>query len=519
MQDTVTEESEITENPDGSAVVHFPKEVAASSSHGDNLAEKLDKFKLNTVAADLLELIEHDKESRKKRDQQQEEGIQRTGLGDDAPGGATFPGASKTVHPALAEGCVDFSARAMKEIFPARGPVKTKIYGKEDRPKLDKAKRKKDFLNWQLTTKIKEYRSEKEVMLTQLPLGGSQFEKYWHDTQAKRIRMEFVPIDELLLPHAATAFYAAQRITHMQYLTKQTFEARVSSGFYRDLDNMVREGVPEQTASAEASNKIEGKDSSGYNEDGVRVVYETQVLMEELESEEDKDSKPYIIHIDVATSQILAIYRNWREDDESFARLDWIVENKFIPWRGAYGIGLLHLIGSLAASATGAIRALLDSAHINNTPTAVKLKGGRASGASTTVEVTAVQEIEAPPGTDDIRKVMMAMPFNQPSAVLFQLLEWLTNQAKGVVATAEERIADASNAMPVGTALALIEQGSQVFSSIHARLHASQAMALQIICRLNFDYPNTEDMARFGLVPEDFKDNDDIEPVSDPNIF
>lgn len=510
--------TEIAEQPDGSALVTLPEAEDEEVGFGANLAEKLSDFKLQQLASDLLDLIEKDKDARKKRDEQQEEGLRRTGLGDDAPGGATFSGASKTVHPVLAEGCVDFSARAMKEIFPARGPVKTKIYGKEDRPKLDKAKRKKDFLNWQLTNKISEYRAEKEVMLTQLPLGGSQYEKYWIDPVAQRIKMEFVPIDEILLPFSASSFYGASRVTHVQNIIKSTFEDRIRSGFYRDIRNSITEGEPEPTASEEANRKIEGKEPSGYNEDGTRTIYETHCLLN-LEDEEDEELKPYIVHIDASADKILAIYQNWREGDESYTKLDWLVENKFIPWRGAYGIGLLHLIGSLAGSATGALRALLDSAHINNTPTAIKLKGGRASGANTTVEVTAVQEIDAPPGVDDIRKVIMGMPFNQPSPVLFQLLEWLTNQAKGVVATAEERIADASNNMPVGTALALIEQGSQVFSAIHARLHASQAKALEIICRLNFDYPNVEDMARFGLTPEDFKDNDDVEPVSDPNIF
>jgi len=514
-----TEMDDIEELDDGSAIVKMPEAPESEDSdHYSNLAETLPDFDLNTLSSDLLDLIAKDKEARKKRDEQQEEGLRRTGLGDDAPGGATFDGASKVVHPVLAEGCVDFSARAMKELFPAAGPVKTKLHGEQSRPTLDKARRKRDYLNWQLTTQIEEYRPEKEILLTQLPLGGSQYEKYWFDPAMGRIRMEFVPIDEVLLPYAATSFYTSPRMTHMQTLTKHVFEERIRSGFYKDVTNLITEQVPEETASQQANNKIEGKDDSGYNEDGCRLVYETKCWRE---LEDDDQPRPYIIHTDASTTKILAIYRNWSEDDEKAQPRDWWVEDKFIPWRGAYGIGLLHLIGSLAGSATGALRALLDSAHINNAATAVKLKGGRASGQTTVVDVTSVQEIEAPPGTDDIRKVMMPMPFNPPSAVLFQLLEWITNQAKGVVATAEERISQASNTMPVGTALALIEQGSQVFSSIHARLHASQARALRIICRLNFENPepHREDMARYGLVPEDFKDNDDIEPVSDPNIF
>lgn len=512
------QEETVEELQDGSAIITLPEdETAEEGDFYSNLAETLDPFELNTMASELLELIEKDKEARKRRDEQQEEGIRRTGLGDDAPGGATFDGASKVVHPVLAEGCVDFSARAMKELFPANGPVKTRILGKDDSKALERARKKRDYLNWQLTTQIVEYRSEKEIELTQLPLGGSQYMKFWHDPSIGRHRTEFVPVDECFLPYAANSFYFSPRFTHQQTLTRHVFEERVAAGLYVDLDNLVAEaGEPEQTASAEATDKIEGKTSTGYNEDGVRIVYETSCYRT---IKDDSKPKPYIIHLDEPTGKVLGIYRNWAEDDEKSEKLDWWVEDKFIPWRGAYGIGLLHLIGSLASSATGALRALLDSAHINNAPTAIKLKGGRASGQNTEIAVTAVQEIDAPAGVDDIRKVMMPMPFNPPSQVLFALMQELTNMARGVVATAEERIADAGNNMPVGTALALIEQGSQVFSSIHARLHSAQKKALDIICRLNRQYPDLESMARFEVTPEDFEENSDIDPVSDPNIF
>ena len=507
----------ITELDDGSVLVEDSSETVSSSTEGDfyaNLAETLDDFTLNTLATDLLDLIEKDQEARKERDKQQEEGIRRTGLGDDAPGGATFDGAASVVHPVLAEGCVDFSARSIKEMFPSNGPVRTKIIGEEQPDSLEKARKKRDFLNFYLVERMPEYRSEKEVLLTQLPLGGSQYEKYWFD--GKRVRMEFVPIDKVLLPYSANSFYTATRITHVKELTEEAVTTLVNDGFYKDVFGMAPDEV-EETDSQKATSKIEGKTDSGYNEDGVRIVYE--VTCDRAIG--DEEVAPYVVHIDEHTSQVCAVYRNWKESDEDQERLDWWVEDKFIPWRGAYGIGLPHLIGGLSAALTGALRALLDSAHINNAPTAIKLKGGRASGQNVSLEMTAVTEIEAPAGTDDIRKVMMPVPFNPPSQVLFQLLDWITAQAKGVVATAEERIADAGANMPVGTALALIEQGSQVFSSIHARLHDSQRKALKIICRLIADYPEhaLADLGRFGLVPADFLDSDDIAPVSDPNIF
>ena len=204
-------------------------------------------------------------------------------------------------------------------------------------------------------------------------------------------------------------------------------------------------------------------------------------------------------------------------------KLDWIVEFKFIPWRGAYAIGLPHLIGGLSAALTGALRALLDTAHINNTATMLKLKGAKISGQSQQVDVTQIVEIEGAPGVQDIRQIAMPMPFNPPSQVLFELLGWLDNAAKGVVTTSEEKIADVTSNSPVGTTQALIEQGAAVFSAIHARLHDSQARVLKVLCRLNrwyFDDMQKGDMVQdLEITREDFAKNTDVVPVSDPHIF
>jgi hypothetical protein len=515
---------QLTEQDDGSVIVNDLEAVDKSEIGQDffeNLAVSVDSFGLNDLASNLLDLIERDAEARKKRDEQYAEGIKRTGLGDEAPGGADFEGASKAVHPVLAEGCVDFAARTTKELFPPNGPVKMKIIGKADEEKLEKARRKRDFLNWTLTTKIAEYRDEEEILLTQLPLGGSQYEKFWFDPALRRICMEFVPIDKVLLPFSATSFYTSQRITHVQEITQVTFEDRERSGLYRKVP-ITKEASPQETPAKKATDAVEGVEEDAYNSDGLRTVYEVDCRISVKDDPLSKGEDGwYIVHVDKATRAVLGLYRNWEPEKSLLDRIEWWVEKKFIPWRGVYGIGLPHLIGSLSGALTGALRALLDSAHINNAPGALKLKGGRASGQNTEVAITEVREIDAPSGVDDIRKVIMPMPFNPPSPVLFQLLEWITNQAKGVVATAEERISEASNNMPVGTAMALIEQGSQVFSSIHARLHESQRRALKIICRLIVQYPDEhmQDLQRFGLTPQDFMENDDIEPVSDPRIF
>jgi chaperonin GroES len=517
--------TEVQEMPDGSAVVTMediegPQE---SPDFYENLAESMNPGELGEIAMRYLDLLENDKEARKERDKKYEEGLKRTGMGNDAPGGATFAGASKVVHPAMAEGCVDFAARAMKELFPPDGPVRTKILGKVDDEKTERAERKRDYMNWQITEQIEEFRDEQEQLLTQLPLGGSQYFKIWYDEHKKRPCVEFLPIDRVILPFAATNFYTAQRAADVNEITQWEFKRRVKSGMYRDIDFVRATQEIEPTAPQKANEKIEGKQWQD-NDDGLRKVYHIYTW---LELEEDKfakgESAPYILMIDELSTEVVGLYRNWEEQDETFTKLDWIVEFKFIPWRGVYAIGLPHLIGGISAALTGALRALLDSAHINNAATMLKLKGAKISGQSQQIDVTQVAEIEGAPGVDDIRKIAMPMPFNPPSQVLFELLGFLDTAAKGVVTTAEEKIADINANAPVGTTQALIEQGAVVFSAIHARLHDSQARVLKILGRLNRWYLDEqrkgEVVADLEISRQDFATNTDVVPVSDPHIF
>jgi hypothetical protein len=520
------DESEIEELPDGSAIVRMEgKGPMEDEDFYQNLADGdvIDSLDLGSMALRYIQLVEKDKEARKQRDKQYEDGIRRTGLGNDAPGGANFNGASKVVHPVMAEACVDFAARAFKELFPPDGPTRTQILGDVDEEKVAIAERKRDFMNWQLTDQVEEFADEQEQMLTQLPLGGSQYLKLWYDDKKKRPCAQFLPIDNVLLPFAAGSFYTAQRVTEVDDISDYEFKRRIDSGMYRDVSFIRATMDPEPTGAQKATNKIEGK-SENDNEDGVRRVYHIYTW---LELEDDPitkgESAPYILMIDDLDSEVVGLYRNWEEGDETVTKLDWIVEFKFIPWRGAYAVGLPHLIGGLSAAATGALRALLDSAHINNAATLLKLKGAKVSGQSQQVEVTQVAEIEAAPGVDDVRKLAMPMPFNPPSPVLFELLGWLTSAAKGVVTTSEEKIADVNANAPVGTTQALIEQGAAVFSSIHARLHKSQGRVLKILQRINRWY--LDDMRRGEVVEDldikrdDFARSTDVIPVSDPHIF
>jgi chaperonin GroES len=516
---------ETQEMPDGSAIVNLPEDDGPEENPDfyANMAEDYDQFELSTLASRYIDLLKKDKDARELRDKQYEEGIKRTGLGNDAPGGATFMGASKVVHPAMAEGCVDFAAKAIKEMYPPDGPVRTKVIGKMDDMKAEKAERKRDYLNWQITEQIEEFRDEQEQLLTQLPLGGSQYFKLWFDEQKKRPCVEFLPIDRIILPFAASNFYTAQRAAEVHEITHWEFQRRIANGMYKDINLIKATMEVDPTKPQKANDKIEGKKWED-NDDGVRKVYHVYTY---LELEDDKYSKgemaPYILMIDELDNECVGLYRNWEEQDETMSKLDWIVEFKFIPWRGAYAIGLPHLIGGLSAALTGSLRALMDSAHINNAATMLKLKGAKISGQSQQVEVTQIVEIEGAPGVNDIRQIAMPMPFNPPSEVLFKLLGWLDQAAKGVVSTSEEKIADVNAQAPVGTTQALIEQGAAVFSAIHARLHESQARVLKILCRLNrwhFDEMRKSDVvADLEITRNDFDKNTDVIPVSDPHIF
>lgn len=512
------EDDSVEDTEDGGAIVRMEEEEASQDrlAHFANIVEEVNASELKVAADDLLEKVERDKEAREKRDKLYEEGLRRTGLGDDAPGGAQFNGANKVVHPMLVEACVDFSARFMKEVFPPSGPVKSKVYGTNDRAKLDKATRKATFMNWQTTEQMSEFRSELEQLSTQLPLGGGQYMKMMWDAQRRRPISEFIAIDDIYLPFAATNFYSAERKTHVQYITKMQYQRRVKSGMYIDID-LGSPGDPEFSKASKANDKIEGRQESSYNEDGLRTIFEIYTSLEF-----DEGMRPYIVSIDKATSKVLALYRNWELEDESRNELEWIVEFPFVPWRGAYPIGLTHMIGGLSGAATGALRALLDSAHIQNIPTLLKLKGGP-NGQTINLQPTEVVEIEGGALVDDVRKIAMAVPFNPPSPTLFQLLGFLVDAGKGVVQTSFEKLSDANPNQPVGTTMALIEQGMVVFSSIHSRLHNSMARCFKILHRINSAYLTVEDIeaqaSGIEIDPSDFDGPLDVVPVSDPSIF
>ena len=523
-----TPTSDVTETDDGGAIVSMggdDDDEKPNKEWFDNIADDFDDAVKNTIATRLLEDLERDKKARERREKDYEEAIKRTGLGKESPGGADFEGASKAVHPMLTEATVDFASRAIKELMPPNGPVKTYVPGDNpERDRLKKGDRVKNYMNWQFLVQMPEFRTELEQLLTQLPLGGSQYMRIVYDQRKKRPVPTYWPSDDVYVPYAASNFYTADRLTFVDHITEFEFGQRVKSGMYTDLGPDVAKmvGTEEASKPQEATDAVEGKEPvDAYNEDGLRNEYEVMCYSDELE--EKYDYAPYRITIDGASHKIVAINRNWEEEDDTQQPLYWAVEFPFIPWRGACSIGLGQMIGSLSGAATGALRALLDSAHMNNLPTLIRLKGANFSGQSKELKVAAVTEIEGGIAGDDIRKLIMPVPFNPPSNVLLELLGVVTELGRGLVQTTFEKLGEQSTQMPVGTTLALIEEGMTVFSAIHLRLFGAMNHVLKILTRIDRMYADDEEMKNdVGETlarRSDFDPPHDILPVADPEIF
>lgn len=515
------EPEELETTDDGGAIVKSAIDAEEVSEFYANIAETLPESELETLSVTILRDIDYDKKARKPRDKQYSTAIRRTGLGEEAPGGATFQGASKTVHPMLAEACIDFEARAIKELMPPNGPVRTFIPGIDADPsRLAKAERKKAYMNWQFLVQMPEFRSELEQLLTQMPLGGSMFLRLTSDHLTKRPIPLFVPLDYILIPSAATNFYSAERQTYTEPVTKDEFEARIRDGMYREVPTVSPGVVPDQTEPKEATDKVQGRDQSTYNEDGVKIVYEVSRWME---IEPDYGRAPYLVSVDEPSRKIVSIVRNWEMDDEYKERMQWIVEFPMIPWRGAYTIGL-HPVVEMARSATGALRSLLDSAHIQNVPTLARLKGANFTGQSQNLNATEIVEVEGGvAGENDIRRLLMPIPFKEPSAVLFQLLGFVVDAGRGFVHVAIDKMAESKQEMPVGTTLALIEEGMKALSAIHLRLFHAMTYVIRVLHRIDRMYLTEEelknDVGEVLAYRSDFQGPLDCIPTADPEIF
>lgn len=540
---------DLVENEDGSAEIVSSKEKKESTPNKDefyteNLAETLSDERKEEIITDYIRFIDKDKMARQKHDEQCKKALESTGLtGDAVP---AFSGGSTLVHPILAKVSVDFASHAIKEIFPAEGPVRTSIIGKNTRKKLEKSERKRRHMNWQLTRQMPEYRACLEQMLPILALCGSQYIRmYWWE-KGKRPKTEYIPSDKIYLPYTVSSFYSAQRVTYEETMSDMEYEMRVLNGMYlgdtdeieNDGEEKIPGGTPDLSDVSKTErqiNKIEGKNPEDEEGDETRIVYNIYCYMKLSEDDFVEDSTgyaPYIMSINKATKKMVALYRNWEFEDETYQAMDWIIEWPMIPWgRSIYTIGAGHLVGQLARGASGALRCLLDSGLANTAPTGLKTKSMGFGGQAQPIQLGAINEVKTNAGLDDIRKVVSPLPFNPPSSVLFELLGFLVGAASEVARSTVDEVADATTNVPVGTQLSRIEQGLVVFSAIHARLHEAQRRTLEVLHRLNrlnledVEGPIENEQLKAAqedeplAYREDYEGNMDVCPVSDPNIF
>lgn len=515
---------QITLNDDGTATFFDgPQDMGPeAAAHFDNMASFLDDARLTALCADLLEAIDQDKESRQDRDRQYEEGLNRTGMGNNTVGGANFPGASRAVHPMLLEAAIDFGGGVMNEMLPPDGPVKTAIMGDETDEKTERAKRVARYMNWQMTEQMTSLYHEFEVGFTQCPLGGAFYTKGYQENGVPAAA--FVAIDDVYRPWNDGDFYNQPRITHRQNVDRWTYRTNVTQGLWLDVVDPTGGGsnFPDESQAEEANDRIIGRTQPSNNVDGIREVYECSCVIPL--AEDDDDLEPYLVTIDVEARKILSIYRNWRDNDAKKLRLLFLIEWPFWPWRGGYPVGMTHMIGGLSGAATGTLRALLDAGMLNTTQTGVRMKGGStAGGQNITPRVTEITEIQGSLAQDDIRKTFMPLEFNEPSTVLFQLLGFLVDAGRGVVRTTFDEYDKINGQTPVGTAQMFIEQGLKNFGSVHARLHRSMRLFLKWLYQLNADTLTDQtiidQMGELTVSQQDFQGPMQIIPVSDPRIF
>ena len=503
---------------DGSAIVgEQTQEIPTTFDM--NLAEVLDDQQLNLISNNLREAFEEDKSSRKDWEDTYKKGLDLLGFRYQERT-QPFTGASSVTHPMLSEAVTQFQAQAYKELLPPGGPVNTQILGQVTTAKEEQAQRVKDFMNYQITYNMEEYDPDLDSLLFYLPLSGSAFKKVYYDEGLGRPVSKFVPSDDLYVPYQTTDFPSCERVTHVIRRTENEVRKLQVSGMYRDVDLSVN---TDETALQQAEDRISGVKKS-YQEN----LYELLEMHVDLNIEgidsEDGIKVPYIVTIDKGSSQVLSIYRNYRQDDPAQNKIQYFVHYKFLPGFSFYGFGLIHMLGGLSRTATAALRQLLDAGTLSNLPAGFKARGLRVKDDDTPLQPGEFRDVDAPGGS--LREGLLPLPYKEPSATLFQLLGFCVEAGTRFAAIADQKIGDsvAANA-PVGTTMALMERGARVMSAIHKRLHYAQKIEFKLLSKIFAEslppfYPyEVGNNATPSLKAEDFSPEIDIIPVSDPNIF
>jgi hypothetical protein len=486
----------------------------------ENLAEKMATDELESLASDLLSDFQDDIDSRKDWMKTYVDGLELLGMKIEERS-EPWEGACGVYHPLLSEALVKFQAETIMETFPASGPVKTKIIGKETPKKRDAAERVRDDMNYQLTEVMTEYRPEHERMLWGLGLAGNAFKKVYYDPSLGRQVSLFVPAEDVVVPYGASNLESAPRVTHVMRKTKNELRRLMVAGFYRDID------LPEPENSLDDIEKsIAEKMGFRATTDDRYKILEMQVYLD-LPGYEDTDDKgnkteiglPYIVTIEKTSQEVLSIRRNWRPEDETYQKRNHFVHYPYIPGFGFYAFGLIHLIGAFAKSGTSIIRQLVDAGTLSNLPGGLKTKGMRVKGDDTPIAPGEFRDVDVAAGT--IRDNILPLPYKEPSQVLLGLMNQIVEEGRRFAAAADLKIADMSANSPVGTTLAILERTLKVMSAVQARIHYAMKQELKLLKDIIRDYtPDSYSYMPVEGTPRAKKsDYDDVDviPVSDPN--
>ena len=519
--------------PDGDVLIGDPEldEIEESDSGFDaNLAEEIDARELSAKGAELVSYYENDEAARDEWKTRYKAGLKTLdpdgGLDESEDERATR-GLSIVVHPLIAEAATQFNAKAIAELYPSGGPIKSVIIGQPDEEIEEQGRRVREFMNYQITEEMPEYFPDLDQMLFHLPLVGQTFKKVWWDVNLDRQCSQFVKAEDFCVAPDSKDLYTSPRYTHIIRMPKNEYNRYVQNGYYLQTTD---DGSEDIDPADSVIGEIEGVDEYDNNDDVITLLeMHLYDLFDGIDGEEmDEDDQddnavalPYCITIDYDNQKIVSVRRNWREDDELKKRRDWFVSYKFLPGLGFYGFGLYHMIGGLGKAATGSLRALLDSAAFANMQGGFKLRG-RVTGGD--LQVSPGEFVDLDSTVDDVTKAIMPLPFKEPSGSLFNLLGFMVDAGQRFASTADLNVGDVNPNAPVGSTVALIEQGSKAFSAIHKRLHYAQGQEFKMLAALNAEnLPEEFTFSRAGaaetIYAADFDERIDIVPVSDPNIF
>jgi hypothetical protein len=504
---------------DGKPILRIEEAEPSDEDFDANLAEYMSDGDLQSLASDLVGDFDEDIGSRKDWMQTYVDGIQLLGMKIEERS-EPWEGACGVYHPLLSEALVKFQAETIMETFPAAGPVKTQIVGKETQEKKDAAERVADDMNYQLTDVMQEFRPEHERMLWGLGLSGNAFKKVYYDPSIGRQVSMFVPAEDLVVPYGATDLASSPRVTHVMRKTPNELRKLQVAGFYRDIE------LPDPVDSFdEVEKKIAEKMGFRATTDDRYKILEMQVDLDLPGYEDEEDGEPtgialpYIVTIDKSNSIVLAIRRNWRPEDEHKKKRSHFVHYGYIPGFGFYCFGLIHLIGAFAKSGTSILRQLVDAGSLANLPGGFKTRGLRIKGDDTPIAPGEFRDVDVPSGT--MRDNVMPLPYKEPSQVLAQLMNQIIEEGRRFASAADMKISDMSAQAPVGTTLAILERTLKVMSAVQARIHYSFKEELKLLRDIIRDYtPDTYNYEPVEGSPRAKKsdyDNIDVIPVSDPN--